>query len=213
MSEGKDALKSFCQARMRHPPDVAMVLEHLDAFFRRGDCGRYTLSPEGTVSEDTVLRATQTVTGWHLVSNRYFTRRQCYPAEHLPDSASCFGVTDIEKTLGEVTKSPFWNRYVTPLENEIGSAAYHEMSEVFVRALGEPLWHSFECPVWQDFGYDLKLGVRALILMVLLAFVGHVIYGHVREVQEIAPLLAVLQHCIPYGYDARDNTRLLTIVE
>lgn len=151
MKEGKEVLRSFCQAHMRQRSDSDLSLTSLDGFFARGACGRYTLSPEGRVPEDMLLRTMMSVTGWRFVVNVNFTRQQCRPAEHHPDCEACFGVTELERSIGELTKSSLEERYLRPLKDEIGGDAYREMSDVFMHTLGEPVWHSFECVSWQDF--------------------------------------------------------------
>lgn len=212
MKEGKEVLWSFCQAHMHQRSDIDLLLMPLDAFFARGACGRYTFSPEAQ-PDGMLLRTMMAVTGWRLVTNVNFTRQQCRPAEHHSDCEACFGVTELERSIGELTKSSLQERYIRPLKDELGRVAYREMSEVFMRTLGEPVWHSFECASWQDFGYDLKLGVRALVLMALFSFIGHSLSGHTKETQELSALLSVLLHCIPYGRATDDQGSLLTIVE
>lgn len=55
MKEGEEVLQSFCQAHMRQRSDIDLLQPSLDAFFARGACGRYALSPEGRVPEDMLL--------------------------------------------------------------------------------------------------------------------------------------------------------------
>ena len=87
------------------------------------------------------------------------------------------------------------------------------MSDAFMQSLGEPVWHSFECASWKDFGYDLKLGVRAFILMALLTYIGHALSGPSKETKELSAFLSVLRHCIPYGRATDDEGLLLLIVD
>lgn len=213
MSERKNILKSFLQTHMRHSLDVALVLAQLDIFFSRGERGCYTLSPEGAIPESAVAEATAAITGMPVKGVITFTRADLRPREPHADRAPCFGVTELEKRLGTISKVTLWDRYAAPLEREMGRDSFHAMSEAFMQSLGEPVWHSFECASWKDFGYDLKLGVRAFILMALLMYIGHALSGPSKETKELSAFLSVLQHYIPYGRATDDEGLLLLIVD
>lgn len=217
MCDDRTTLSRFCEARAPHRFDAAFLFRELEEYFVRGVARRYRLDDRPPAGEGCVMEAVRRVRGAPVLGVRTYGRGDLHPLRPSEGRRTCDvfareGMTAIERDTCSLLKTSVFERFVIPLERAMGPEEYHVLSETFMRTLGEPIWHSFENEYWEEVGYDLMLGVRALVLMSVHAFIGHVVWGDGDLACALHPFVRILTSCIPYGTSA-DGSEALIIVD
>lgn len=186
-------------------PDLAL----LEPFFRKAEAGMFDLAPAAEQRIDAAAASLSNATGADIASVSFLSLED--GAKPLRGEAAAAFWEAHARELSADVKGYLWRRNMGALETALGRELLFGLEHVLWRAIGEPLWHSFEKDRWNDTGNALRLVIRANLLETLLQFTGFLILGDERRLESLRPLVRLMATAMPIG-ERRDTPGAWTTV-
>ncbi len=176
------------------------VRGHLDAlepFFRKAEAGEYDLVPaddalKQDAAEAIVIASGESVARIECVSLARGGLPLTGPARAAFWEAHARDLTvDLKRAL--------WRRHEAAIGSVLPADRREHLERVIWRAIGEPLWHSFEENRWDDTGHELRLVIRANVLSAFLHYACFLLLGDEQRVEAMLPLMRLMSRSLPLG--------------